>query len=396
MTHSRVLAVIHAPRWGGIHTIMERVGPVCGEMGYPWTVVLPQTDGDNGADRLRAAGLDVKVIPLRRIRKSANPLTQLEFFSTIGLDFWRLRQLIKEGGYDIVQPCGLIHFHSAIAAKLAGANLVWQIHSDQPPRLLKRVFTPMVTALSDAVMTSGTGLVASHPGLSKAGDKLAPFYAPVDVSVFHPDAARRQQVRTEMQAAEGDIIVGTVGGRGPNKNHGLLIEALHLARKTDPRLKAWICGGVVEHHADWYEANVVTRPAALGMEPDAVRFVQPGREVARYMNGLDIFCLPSKGEGASIVVGEALASGVPAIANDVGSLRDTVIDDQTGFLNKSSSAEELAALMLKLAADPALRARLGEKGRTFAAERLSVEACAKAHIQAYEIAKRSVGRPAGD
>ena len=386
MTEKRVLAVIHAPRWGGIHTIMERVGPVCGELGYPWTVVLPETDGDNGAERLRAAGLDVKTIPLRRIRKTANPLTQLEFFATIPLDIWRLKRLIEEGGYDIVQPCGLMHFHSAVAGRLAGAPVVWQIHSDQPPALLKRVFTPMVVSMSSAVMTSGTRLVDSHPGLSRAASKLVTFLAPVNLDRFRPDPVQREEVRREFGVSPDDIVVGTVGGRGPNKNHGLLIKALRIARETDPRLKARICGGTVEHHAAWYQKNVIDLAKSMDFDEDTVAFVDPGREVARYMNGFDVFCLPSKGEGASIVVGEAMATGLPVIANDVGSLSDTVIDGETGFLNKTTSAEELASLMLKLAGDATLRKAMGVRNQDFAKNVLSVEACAERHVLAYELA----------
>ncbi len=395
----KVLSVIHGPRWGGIHTLAERVGPECALRGYPWVMVLPRVAGDNGAERLRQAGLEVETISLRRIRKSANLLTQLAFLASIPIDVYRLHRLIRRHRISLVQANGLLHFHSVLAGRLAGVPVVWVLHSDQPPRLLKRIFTPWVRRMASAVLTSGRSLVETHPGLERIEDRVFAFAAPVDTDRFRPDPDLRASARDAFGAAQDDLVIGTVGGRGPNKNHGMLIEMMKIVREAEPRIKLRICGAPQPDHAEWYESHVVAPARRGGMVDDGtVAFTDPGREIPRCMNGFDVFCLSSRGEGASIVVSEAMACGIPVVANAVGGVPESVLDGETGFLNRSLTAEEMARHVLRLVAEPELRMRMGTAARGFALQNRSIAACADAHVDAFRHALADRGHrslPAG-
>ena len=384
---NRVLAPIHAPLWGGLHTIAERVAPLSAEHGWPWTVVLPAGDGDNGRDRLERAGVRVVEIPLRRVRRSRSLRTQGEFVTTLPLDSWRLARLARRERATVVQVAGLLHVHGAIAATGCGLPLVWQLHSDQPPARLRRLLTPVVVALADSVMTSGAGMVASHPGLDRAGDRLLSFTAPVDVQEFRPDLERRARARTGFGAGEGDVVVGIVGGRGPNKNHRMLVEVAIETAATHPHVKYAICGPWLEQHRASYEADVIGLARRHGLlDRGIVTFHEPEDQVSTYLDGFDLFALTSLGEGASIVTAEALASGVPVLVNDVGSLRDSVAVGRSGYVNESNSVDELARYVLELADDPTRRAAFGHAAREIAEQRFSNDACADVHIVAYEAA----------
>ncbi len=385
----RVLSVIHAPRWGGIHTIMERVGPICGQSGWEWIVLLPTTKGENGRARLEKAGLKVVDIPLRRIRKTLNPLVQLGFFLSIPLDIWRLTQVIRDQKIDVVQVCGLMHFHSAIAGRLMGKPVVWQMHSDQPPAFLKRFFSPWVVRIADVAMTAGRKIIPRHPGLSAMGERLFVFFAPVDMERYRPDPEVRQKARQAMGAGLGDIIVGTAGGRGPNKNHALLVEVADQLRTSHPALKYAILGQWLPQHRAYYENEVIGPAEAKGLVADGVvQFIDPGSDVDFYLNGFDIFALPSHGEGISVVTGEAMATRLPVVVNDVGSMSDFVTDGEVGFLNRSRTSEEMAGHIATLADDPALREQQGEAALTYARAHLDQIVCAGTHIAAYEAAER--------
>ena len=65
-----------------------------------------------------------------------------------------------------------------------------------------------------------------------------------------------------------------------------------------------------------------------------------------------------------------MAAGLPVVANPVGVHREMIIDGQTGYL--ASSPEQWSAAIARLAADPALRRRMGQAGRRLAEERFSV------------------------
>jgi glycosyltransferase involved in cell wall biosynthesis len=383
----RVLVAIHGPGWGGIHAIAERVGPAAAAAGFPWVVVLTREDSELGVERLEHAGLTVVVIPLSRIRKSTNPVVQLRSFIGMPLTIARLCRVIKKYDISIVQVGGLLHFHAAVAGRIMRCAVVWQLHSDQPPTFLKKTFAPMVRKLAHSIGTAGRLLADTHIGMAPVRDVIVPFLSPVDLVRFNSDEAARTSRRAERAIAEDGVLVGTVGGRGPNKNHQLLVEALHLARREDPLICVWICGAEQGQHRSWYQENVIDRADELGLIANgAVAFAHPGVHVNEYMNAFDIFALPSKGEGSPLVVAEAMATSLPVVANDVGSVSDSVIDGLTGLLCVEGTANELAQHLVRLAADSAQRAEFGTAGRAWAEEHLSVRACTSAHIEAYEIA----------
>ena len=60
---------------------------------------------------------------------------------------------------------------------------------------------------------------------------------------------------------------------------------------------------------------------------------------------------------------QALIAGKPVVSYDVDGAREVVIDDETGFLLPPMAIDELAERIVRLAADPALRERLGSEGR---------------------------------
>jgi phosphatidylinositol alpha-1,6-mannosyltransferase len=92
----------------------------------------------------------------------------------------------------------------------------------------------------------------------------------------------------------------------------------------------------------------------------------------------DIFIMPSRNiagdyEGFGIVYLEANLAGKPVVAGDSGGVRDAVINNINGFLVNPESVEEIAAAVIKLAADPELRKALGEQGKRRAVENFNAK-----------------------
>ncbi|MGI8861972.1 MAG: glycosyltransferase [Gaiellaceae bacterium] len=102
-------------------------------------------------------------------------------------------------------------------------------------------------------------------------------------------------------------------------------------------------------------------------------FVGYQSDVAGYYRLFDAFLLPSVNEGTPVSAIESLASGTPVVANRVGGVPDVVRDGVDGFLVEPGDVDAAAARLAELAADPALRSRLGESGRARVLERYSVE-----------------------
>ena len=87
-------------------------------------------------------------------------------------------------------------------------------------------------------------------------------------------------------------------------------------------------------------------------------------DVAAVLAASDIFALPSHFEGLPMSVIEAMLCGLPVVATDIRGPREQVVDGQTGLLVPPATVAPLAEALRRLALDAALRARMGEAGRT--------------------------------
>ncbi|NLE04213.1 MAG: glycosyltransferase family 4 protein [Crenarchaeota archaeon] len=98
----------------------------------------------------------------------------------------------------------------------------------------------------------------------------------------------------------------------------------------------------------------------------------------------DVFVLPSIQEGQGIVLLEAQASGKPVVAFNISGVTEALQNNQTGFLVKPRSSDDLAQVILKLLSDAPLREKMGAKGREFVLHNLSWDITAKKQYSVYK------------
>lgn len=104
-----------------------------------------------------------------------------------------------------------------------------------------------------------------------------------------------------------------------------------------------------------------------------VRFVGSQDNVGPYLGIMDIFALASAREAFGLVIVEAMLSGLPVVATDVGGIPSVVRDGVTGVLVPPKSPERLAAEIDLLSLDPVRRIQMGLAGRERATENFSVD-----------------------
>jgi len=380
-----VLYVIHYPFFGGPQNQALRLARPLTTRGVATVVVLPDEPG-NAAERLRAAEVDVVSLPLHRLRAVPAPLLQMRFLAGIPGEVAALRRLIRERSIDVVQVGGLVNPHAAIAARIEGAGVVWQLLDTRAPMMLRRLLMPWVIALADVVMTTGTGVAQVHPGVSALGSRLVPFYPPVDTSVFTPDPRHRASARAEFGVPPGGLLVGTVANLNPQKGleHFVAVaEALH-ARRAD--IQFVILGSAMETQ-EAYEATIrrSVEVSAAG-RACALRIIDPGERVSELVPGFDLFLLTSvpRSEGVSTTVLEAMASGVPVVSTNVGALSEVIMDGVTGRLVAPLDDDAFVEVASVLLGDADARARMGVEARLRAVKLYDVEVSADAHLRAYE------------
>lgn len=185
-----------------------------------------------------------------------------------------------------------------------------------------------------------------------------------DPAVFRPDPAARAALRAELGAGPGDCVVVAVSRLVRHKGWPELLEAM---RATPEHAVLWVVGErLPTDHGEEMGPHLDRAAAALGR-----RLVRLGyrHDVPRVLAAADLFCLPSHFEGLPMSVIEAMLTGLPVVSTDIRGPREMVVPEETGLLVPPMQAAPLGAALARLAADPGLRARLGEAGRARALAR---------------------------
>ncbi|MGH9564209.1 MAG: glycosyltransferase, partial [Terracidiphilus sp.] len=180
---------------------------------------------------------------------------------------------------------------------------------------------------------------------------------------WQPNAFMRRQTRAELGI--GDRFLWLAAGRLELvKDYPSLLNA--FARTRRPSRLVILGAGPLK-------AQLKQMTEALGMS-GRVHFAGFQSHVAHWMQAADGVVLTSRYEGLPMVLLEAGACGVPAVATDVAGTREVIVQDETGWLTPAGDPESLAAAMDRLVCMPAKdRRELGERARRHAIRNFSME-----------------------
>lgn len=386
MSLRRSLFVVHYPVFGGPHNQALLLDRPQRELGWQTLVLLPSEPG-NAAGRLRDAGVGVLQLPLGRLRANPDPRLQLRMLSRLPREIASVRHVIREHGIDLVVVAGLVNPHAAIAARLEGLPVVWQILDTRPPVAVRRAFMPLVLRLADVIMATGVQVARAHPGALSFGRRLVPFFPPVDGIEFKNSPERRARARQLLGLSPADLVVGNVGNLNPMKGHRTFIRAAADLRRTHPTTRFVILGASYDHRREYTE-SLWREARTLGLSPGSDLIVRdPGGTVADLAAAFDIFWLSSdlRSEGIPTVIGEAMALGLPVVATAVGGVQEAV-SEETGFVVAPLDSRAIADATRALFDDPELRKRMATKGRRRALVHFDPNRCAQIHAAAFDLA----------
>jgi glycosyltransferase involved in cell wall biosynthesis len=293
----------------------------------------------------------------------------------------RMAWLVRRNVVGLMRDygCRLLHVHETFGATL---GLAAAAAAEVPLRVLSRgadsspLEGRLPFAAIDAIVAGSEGVksVLVRGGVAEAKIEVVP--PGDDFSVFTTQA-RNDLVRRELGLGADDFLVGAVLPLEDERGQAALLEAAALARAQAPKVKIIVLGeGSLR-----LDAGEGPDVPAL----DGVRFFLGFRdETPRVLASLDMFTVFSHLDGLGGFLIEAMASGLPVAAADVGTARDLIIHRENGLLVPPRNAKALADAILKVHFDRVLADRLSKRGRETVLERYSVEAMARRVIGVYE------------
>jgi glycosyltransferase involved in cell wall biosynthesis len=382
-----LLIVIHYPVFGGPHNQALRLARVLEREGVSVSVLLP--DHGDGARRLRAAGIDVITMRLHRARATLRPRPLLALVRHLPGEVKAMRKVIRERAIDVVQLEGLVNPHAAIAAALERRAVVWQLLDTRAPMVVRRLMMPLVGRLSDVVMSTGRAVAHVHPGADSLGQRLRPFFPPVDTEEFDPDQVDRDAARSSYGFQQDDVVIVSVGNLNPQKGYEFLLRAVGLLRRDGHPTRALVVGASHETHVA-YERELHRLCGRLGLEVGRdIVFAGGLDDVRPALAAADIFVLSSvpRSEGVPTAAEEAMMMCLPVVATNVGAVSELVEQGVTGVVVPPLDPRALAQAILEVA-DPPTRMAMGAHARERAMNLCSTEKCAQVHLEAYDLAVR--------
>ncbi len=365
--YQRVMAPTHTARglWfitnnlstGGAQSSLRRLARRFHEQGVAVRVAVLQEEPDHptpGRRDLIAAGIQVIALPPAGSLDAADAVAEL----LIAMD---------------ADPAECVVFWNAIPVYkvlIADALLTARIFDVSPGEMfyasLDRYFANPRAALPyRAAKDYGarlTGVIVKYE--AEAEQAVAVLGAHTHVI---PNGVVMKPMMPKRRCHETRLVIGTAARINPQKRLEDLLAAFRLALPNLPPCVLQIAGDV-EIHCEDYAAQLHALSEGLPIE-----WLGEVQDIAAFHANLDLFVMISEPAGCPNASLEALASGLPVIATDVGGASEQVLDGFNGRLVPARDDAAFAAALVELTHDPAQRQRMGKTARQHVQDRFDME-----------------------
>lgn len=307
-----------------------------------------------------------------------------------GQGFWlypRVMKVLREWRPSIVHTRNLAALEMAVPAWLAGVPV--RVHGEHGRDVedldgsvrryqwLRRAYRPFVSH-QVALSRDLAGYLRDKVGVS-AG-RLTQIYNGVDAQRFAPSPSH-QVVPDCPFSAPQHWLVGTVGRMQLVKDQLTLARAFVQLLLQHPGLRDRVRLVMVGDGPLRQQAQALLDQAGVA----DLCWLPGGRsDVPALMRSLHCFVLPSLSEGVSNTILEAMATGLPVLATDVGGNAELVSRDRTGLLVPAADAGAMARALASLAQDPMRARRMGQAGRAEVEARFSLQAMVGSYQGLYD------------
>ena len=238
-------------------------------------------------------------------------------------------------------------YHGNIFALLFGSvtrvkpKVYWGIRQTLYDIRKEKVLTQFTIRLQAKLSSFADGIIYNSKksqnqhafiGFSKKNSMYIPNG--FDLSTWRPDAEKRKALRKKLEIADNSFVIGYIGRFHQMKKIELLFEAMESVLNENINSTLLVVGENTDRGnlklKPFYDRLPSQQVVALGVRDDISAVVQC----------IDLLCLTSSwGEGFPNVIGEAMATGVPCVATDIGD--SALVIGETGWIIPPNNVELL-------------------------------------------------------
>ncbi len=306
---------------------------------------------------------------------------------------WSLSSLIRREHVSIVHSFfETSDLWGGMIAKLSGCPILVSSRRDMGIQREKkhdtaykymRRYTDLVLPVSNQVREFCLERDGLDPG------KVVTLYNGVEMKRFENDGGN-EATREAFGLENASHIISAIANIRPVKGLDVMVRAAAIVCRKFPRAYFVIVG---EPHKSVFlrELKALARELGVG---ENIRFLGGQNEIERFLKISQVFCLPSRSEGFSNSLIEAMGCGLPCVATDVGGNHEALEDGVSGYLVPNEDSQTMSARILGLLENPELAQRLGAAGRRKVEEKFTAEAMMSTLIGHYEtlLNQKSNGR----
>lgn len=328
-------------------------------------VVICVTDFDDFAKRIQRDDVEIHCIHKREGK-------DLGWYVRL----WRLLRQLKP---DIVHSRNLATIESQLVATLAGVRghvhgeHGWDMYdlggANNKYRWLRKILVPFIQRFIPLSQEIEHYLKFR---VHVPARKIKRICNGVDVQRFFAG---------QPESDDDKIVIGYIGRLQPVKDPLNLVDAFIDVIAQRPELKSRLQLSLVGGGPLQQEATDRLKDAGL-----LDQCWLPGHcdNIAEQLRGFDIFVLPSKAEGISNTILEAMASGLPVVATDVGGNSELLLEGENAMLVPPSDSKALAEAILIYVDSSNLRQLHGRCSRSRAEQYFSLERMVADYQAVYE------------
>lgn len=322
-------------------------------------------------------GVPVERVPGLEARFTWRVDRLLRYLKSFFLVIRELRRKVVRVKPDLIHANSIRAGLVSTAATLGmGTKVVWHLHDLLPRHPLSsgvRVFaflcarTRMI-AVSRAVAENFCGAICGvGAGLRK---RTTVILNAIELEKFQANQTASRRVRDELNLSDSRPVVGIVGQLTPRKGQLELIRAFARVLGADPKAILLVAGAPLFNRDHEYEQLLRDTARELGIS-EHVRLLGARNDVAAVMQALDLLVVNSSSEPFGLVALEAMACGTPVLTAACDGLAEIIEHGVEGWLVPPGDEQAMAAAIVYLNRQPALRAQLAERGKKHVASRFS-------------------------